>query len=945
MFLAANPGRRKSEVDKADIAKSYKPGENILPKPERSGERRSRRREEEDRADEEAERRQLEEARERSIRETRGTAAQVGTRLAAPASQGTSSRSRSRESREQRRRDEERRERRRRRAEAAEANLREREDATSTAATEPIVNLTSENLTAARLLPPTTSPRHPSAVEARQRERQIVPQTSLRSLMSSSESGGGTGDSLVAEQILQQIIEEGLLEGIDLHNLDPAQEDALSERVAEAYRHRHQSRSEQSSNLSPRGGARRENGRSADRNRVRERQQEAERRHHQRSHSAQGSSNSESRHSVTSEDRRPPVSRTRFQDENPASTAQRRRASENERRRTSPAPRSHRRGSEDVRNQATRSATDLPDRPRNADNPRATRSRYPSGTRRTNTEPEQIPSFSERWLRAAQPNDSTSSTGQLPNAENVTQLSPENETTTVSSAVTSSPRPRPRNAAAITDSPASSPRPMSQSISVQQPTADPPAHRSQSNLSSSSAPHPSEPLISCLHCSRPSIQYELHKHCCKCSSNICLRCYGTAPGSTVGCTPDSSTDSAPNIAAPTSTSRGQPHAFVGRKYIRFEHVDQAIPKNALHTTSKCPSYDDPSSRLQEGKFCDVCHSFANTCYWSCDTCNKGDWGFCNSCINSHHCCTHALLPLAHKSCAPRTPTLHQGPNPDSGVITLTPSNLHADVLPTANLSRSPPSTSGSSAAASTMADYIPLTFTTDCDICNYPIPPSLSRFHCPSHPSSSDAHSTSTSNSNIAVGDYDICTNCYLNLVKMRKIRTDDGPNGWRKCPQGHRMIVIGFEDAPEGQKRIVVNDLVGGHSLRDVSVAAVNGATAGRLTAGQGPAHAHGNGQWSWVEGTAGGGTKRESRASRVRAHTNTLAGSAKFPPDGGNGMRAVAGYPWFPEEGDAGAGELMFPRWAEIREVEDVNGEWWAGVYAGVQGVFPGSCVRVIS
>ncbi len=59
---------------------------------------------------------------------------------------------------------------------------------------------------------------------------------------------------------------------------------------------------------------------------------------------------------------------------------------------------------------------------------------------------------------------------------------------------------------------------------------------------------------------------------------------------------------------------------------------------------------------------------------------------------------------------------------------------------------------------------------------------------------------------------------------------------------------------------------------------------------------------------------------------------------------MRAVAGYPWFPDEGDAGAGELMFPRWAEIREVEDVNGEWWAGVYAGVQGVFPGVCVRVI-
>ncbi len=59
---------------------------------------------------------------------------------------------------------------------------------------------------------------------------------------------------------------------------------------------------------------------------------------------------------------------------------------------------------------------------------------------------------------------------------------------------------------------------------------------------------------------------------------------------------------------------------------------------------------------------------------------------------------------------------------------------------------------------------------------------------------------------------------------------------------------------------------------------------------------------------------------------------------------MRAIAVYPWFPEEGEPGAGELMFPRWAEIREIEDVNGEWWAGVYAGAWGVFPGGCVRVI-
>lgn len=94
----------------------------------------------------------------------------------------------------------------------------------------------------------------------------------------------------------------------------------------------------------------------------------------------------------------------------------------------------------------------------------------------------------------------------------------------------------------------------------------------------------------------------------------------------------------------------------------------------------------------------------------------------------------------------------------------------------------------------------------------------------------------------------------------------------------------------------------------------------------------------------------KRESRASRIRygnaasSGGGSGGGNSKLPPDGGHGMRAIAGSPWFPEDWEPGAGELMFPPWAEIREVEVVNGEWWAGVYAGVQGVFPGVYVRII-
>lgn len=98
-------------------------------------------------------------------------------------------------------------------------------------------------------------------------------------------------------------------------------------------------------------------------------------------------------------------------------------------------------------------------------------------------------------------------------------------------------------------------------------------------------------------------------------------------------------------------------------------------------------------------------------------------------------------------------------------------------------------------------------------------------------------------------------------------------------------MIVVGFEDSEAGQRRIVVEDLVGGVFL-------------------------DGDG-----DGDAGG---------RAR------------------GMRVLALWGWWPQEGVAGADELAFPKWAEIRECEDMNGDWYAGVYCGDRGLFPSAYVR---
>lgn len=167
--------------------------------------------------------------------------------------------------------------------------------------------------------------------------------------------------------------------------------------------------------------------------------------------------------------------------------------------------------------------------------------------------------------------------------------------------------------------------------------------------------------------------------------------------------------------------------------------------------------------------------------------------------------------------------------------------------------------------------YISLPIRQDCDICHYPIAPTNTRFHC------------NTCNE----GDYDVCNECYYGLVAAGKISQANGPNGWRRCLQNHRMSVVGFQDTPEGgQQRVVVRELVGGWALKD------DGAPQEIL------------------------------------------------PPDGGVGLRCLTLWNRFVPEED----ELAFPKNAEIREAEQVNEDWFWGVYAGQKGLFPGNHVRVL-
>lgn len=77
------------------------------------------------------------------------------------------------------------------------------------------------------------------------------------------------------------------------------------------------------------------------------------------------------------------------------------------------------------------------------------------------------------------------------------------------------------------------------------------------------------------------------------------------------------------------------------------------------------------------------------------------------------------------------------------------------------------------------------------------------------------------------------------------------------------------------------------------------------------------------------------------TEARWAAATGDDAFPPDGGEGPCGMAGWSWYPQPG--ADDELMFPKGAEIVEIEDVNGDWCHGFYMGGRGLFPAPYIRV--
>ncbi|KAF2277049.1 uncharacterized protein EI97DRAFT_417035 [Westerdykella ornata] len=853
VFLKANPGKGKSEEDKKADREKYKPGDNVLPKlRRRDGER------EEELEDEE--RRMLERVQELSLRERRR-------------------RERSRDGSSSRRRERDGRASDDRRSRSAHREARE-------------------------VVP----------------SRHVEHQSSLRSLLSASE----LDSQEIEEEIMRQIMEEGLLDGIDLDNIDVAQEDEISERIAQAYRsrqaQRQRERRERRERLAREGRIDVAASRTAtpqDEGTPSLREDERPRRR------TQGRSESGASTPAGQTSSRPPVSRPALIDaanNNNVRGHHRRSSSQGSHRSSRRAERPAALALGSTR-QAGSSTSDLEERP-------STSSSRPS--RRRQSDNQQRSTLDERQQFQSRARGHTSSNPNSPRRMvfNMPQGSQS------SSALTTSPpvgSPAASNAYVSTHAaptarrttdptsvrgsrqPSTPPIPLPATFSpsatdVTPGEAEP--KNSSSDTPAIAAPPPRfpEPVISCNRCGKEHIEHQLHYNCSRCDKgayNLCLSCYRAGKGCKHwygfgwAAWPRYERQAPPGGYPP---GHEHPHILVGRRYLR--------PISPLSESTPSPhvlmSQEDPNNRLEEGVFCEACSAFANGCYWKCDICNEGAWGFCNSCVNQGRHCTHPLLPMAHQP----QPPLHRLPS-DSTAPTTTPPTT----APPRSPGLAPPSQGTSSSTATTpppsptpasaslvlgpglislaRSTFKPLTFTTLCNKCNYPIPPSHTRYHC-----------LRCNN-----GDYDICAPCYHKLVVSGRTTKEDGMAGWRRCPRGHRMVVVGFEDRDGGQRRVVVRELVGGWALRD--------------------------------EAESDGSIHRY-RTPHASSSSSSPSTTLRFPPDGGIGLRVLALWSYFPAEGVDD--ELGFPRHAEIREVEDINGDWYWGVYAGAKGLFPGNYGRIV-
>ena len=380
--------------------------------------------------------------------------------------------------------------------------------------------------------------------DRRAQARQIEHQSSLRSLLSSSD----VDSTEMEEEILRQIMDDGILDGIDLTSIDGSQEDELSEKIAEAYRRRHGGHRPRS-----RDNRGERSRRTSDRDRTSPPQEQSLRTREGRASQASDTPTHSSH---------PPLSRPHLLEAYPTGPANRhRRTSSETRRQTSPNLGVSSRASSDTQRQAARSATDISSRAetqrpaarsstdvssrtQRASDTRSRPSEFSGHGRRT-TDPDRLrPRRASHGTESQRPVVSRSPNGRSQEASSTRHIAIGN--------VVVPPPASPRVLQTL------EPRPVNnkQGPDVRNRSMPPPRPVATSSMPSPMpVPAPSvplprpvvapamqveepgqlfpEPSISCNRCGKANIEHELHENCSICNDgnyDLCLRCYRLGRG-------------------------------------------------------------------------------------------------------------------------------------------------------------------------------------------------------------------------------------------------------------------------------------------------------------------------------------------------------------------------------------------------------------------------------
>jgi len=523
-------------------------------------------------------------------------------------------------------------------------------------------------------------------------------QSSIRSILSGTEF-----DSIATEEeVMQLVMQEGLLNGIDLHNLTPVQEDEIIGQIALAYRRKERARAREVEET-----RRREVLQSRHRELSQTRRRDTDRPQGRQRESSQTRRRDAAERRPRPHTSHPPVSRPHLLETGsdtsqisvPAFPYQ-------DTDSTSIQTTRHRRhtSAERTDRAATRSATDLTVRPNSSSrlaegsSTRRSARRTSRSTERRATDP-QVRSITVGW---------TSS--EVSSAVHGSSIA--SSRTTVPTAVHDNHFP----AALVPQT-----RP-STSISSM------PALQALSNL----------PELSCNGCGKQHIECEVHHHCDLCTDlassayNLCRPCYRRGAG------------------CPHWMGFG--HNTASRQELRAERYVRSQNGNIIY---------------QQGKFCDTCGESADVCYWSCGSCNDGEWGYCDKCVKQGRVCRHPLLANA---------------------VDLVQNGLRLRPLPIKDV----------------------FCWRNERKI------PRLERYlHCPT----------------CYVDLCDGCLRIFERIIKQQDIiHGRPGRIGWRWCPDGHRMQTIEMvgEGIGEAGRRIYMDVEGGWVSKSAFGAHRINGQSAG---------------------------------------------------------------------------------------------------------------------